>query len=629
MNIKKIIAGSLATLTAGATLAFGALGLLVEDTTPPYIVIGADAQVIDTIAAADLAAYMASEVTEEVAVGGGATTTVTNGYLFGSKGEKNQPYLGKSLNTIRSKIVNSDIPNLLTSGTIDIEGKEITYSQYLSVGSHKVEFKRPSSDYTEPTLFVKFPTDVKYNLTLTFSPAFNASKLTSSDKINILGTEYTFSAAEQTNSSWELFTSSGVETVTLQGTTEEKTVTIGGESYKFKINSYTIVGEKTCIYFIINDVAVGDCWVAGQYYPIPGTSQKVYVKSAEVVYVDPQTGMPKATLFLGSQKLVLEHGKEVEVNDESLDNTKVYFDGTGGLVSKVTIEIAPEEETFLTDGNYFQDPIFSNLRWYLSGMTPALTDESRDKAVIEKDGDYIVLTFKNKDGMEFSQKIFYWNDSAWVSRVDTSHEIWTREANSTSNFNVSKKDYVVLTCGDKTYIAQYKDYDTSDKTVTFEIAGSEIEVNYETNPVLFIGGNEFKIHFNSGDKTLYVDLNCDGKFLNTTYVNITTATGALIDITNPGLAVFYEDPLYKVPGSNDPSGKSIVFNASRSGDTTYLKVKAEGNDIRTTDYQISDEDKWKYVTEYGTYLYATGSDDKIHKVEIYYPGNRPAKANVA
>ena len=75
MNIKKVLAGSLAAITAGATLAFGAFGaglgdyVTTTDSTlsSPMIVVGNSVPGSDVIGAADIAA----------AVAGYATTTTT------------------------------------------------------------------------------------------------------------------------------------------------------------------------------------------------------------------------------------------------------------------------------------------------------------------------------------------------------------------------------------------------------------------------------------------------------------------------------------------------------------------------------------------------------------------------
>src|SRR4030042_902684 len=88
MEIKRVIAGGLATLAAGATIALGAGAATLGDfvtvsgntMTSPYIVIGGNAKAEDTLAAADIGVALAGQATEGVAVcATQASRSVTNG----------------------------------------------------------------------------------------------------------------------------------------------------------------------------------------------------------------------------------------------------------------------------------------------------------------------------------------------------------------------------------------------------------------------------------------------------------------------------------------------------------------------------------------------------------------------
>ncbi len=110
MEIKRVIAGGLATFAAGATMVLGAgavtLGDFVQVTgntmTSPYIVIGDNAAAADTLAGADIAVALAGQATTPVSVSGAqAIMAVSEGALVKTKSKT--LFLDDALNAVQTK----------------------------------------------------------------------------------------------------------------------------------------------------------------------------------------------------------------------------------------------------------------------------------------------------------------------------------------------------------------------------------------------------------------------------------------------------------------------------------------------------------------------------------------------
>jgi len=152
MKTIKVLAGSLAALTAGATLALGifaapitSLGDYVKVSgnalNSPVIVIGdgtsssASGFAQDVVGAADIAAAVAGYATAPVSTGA-VGMSVSGGAELGTTNTK--LYLGDVLTKTgaRTTLTKAELPTLLASGSLtDSAGTTYTYDQYLGMQS--------------------------------------------------------------------------------------------------------------------------------------------------------------------------------------------------------------------------------------------------------------------------------------------------------------------------------------------------------------------------------------------------------------------------------------------------------------------------------------------------------------
>ena len=152
MQMKKVLAGTLAALTAGATLAMGAiaidsLGDYVTTSdgtlTSPIIVIGQGGLpgfAKDVVGAADIAAAVAGYATTPVS-STGETTSVSGGTDVATT--DNKLYFTSQLDKAKSTLTSNDLPTILAAGTASVDATgTFTFNQYINIGSRSLPLTR-------------------------------------------------------------------------------------------------------------------------------------------------------------------------------------------------------------------------------------------------------------------------------------------------------------------------------------------------------------------------------------------------------------------------------------------------------------------------------------------------------
>ncbi|MEM5871694.1 MAG: S-layer protein [Candidatus Aenigmatarchaeota archaeon] len=636
MKIKKLIAGSLAALTAGMGLIAGGFAattfndglkpfVKVTDSTlsSPVIVVGANANPIDIVAATDLAASLVSHyaVTQKVVPSAVATASVSDGVLLDSS--LNKAYIGEDIKDVKGVLTETDLPNLLKSYEFtDKNSTTSKYTQKIVMGSLTPTFSVPSGE-TEPYLHIPITTTTNpYNITITFIGGLDPTAVDTTYTIKLFGKEFTFGNTH-TNTSLELYSSAGAQVLDLIGAGDEKQVTVEGNTFTIRLNGWDSSG--TTAYLSIN----------GQSYPWPeGSTQtvsgvKFYVQSVDVIYTGAQEAKGQVKLFVGTDKLLLNHGQQITRNDVT-KNTYVYFSSpSANKINSITFEVHPEDDVYVTEDQPFVDPVFGSFKLVLKDMTPAITDASRDVIKLTADSSNVKLTFTNKDGIKYNNvPVIYGSGGVTYQKINNLNFFRTKECNvSVPDGNITKGDYFVVSSGEYSYILKYTGYtyDASDPTKTYVTitdvgAGTNYKVYPNAGEQLTIGSLSFPIQWNA-DKTICVSLNGDGDYAGDT-VTIKTKTGAVI-ATNEQNVTITETPLYTISGSNEPTPASFKTIASHST-TTGIRFTTTPSAL-----QVGSANEWKYMSDYGSYVHLLGDNNGVNSVTYYYPGERPAYVNVA
>jgi hypothetical protein len=400
MEIRKVMAGGLAALTAGATLAFGVfagLGDYVDNTTPPTVVVGDAVDSTDTIAAADLAAGVAGFVTTSVSTGTGASVGVSNGADVSTA--DNKLYVGSVMNKAKNTLTSVDMPSLLAKGTVTASGVAHDYDQYITLGSHPlVRYGTvAAANVLDPVVNLRTSsgstganTNPTYNLTVVFNKELNlSSSKVQGKQITLFGTDYTIGSGSGA-------TTAGVNPLILfgSGTTEQLilgtpvNVVIEGVTYEVEAS---FIGSNQLL-LKVNGVT-SDTLVQGDTDQVGGLD--VFVKS--ILYSAVQGVDSLAIVSLGSSKLTLTHGSAVTVGTSTtLDGTLVDLVGTTSSgVSRITVSVAASDSTeaYIGDGDSFTDPVFGSFKLAFNGLTPDLTASSRDVVTAAAGTTQVTTTF--------------------------------------------------------------------------------------------------------------------------------------------------------------------------------------------------------------------------------------------
>lgn len=646
MNIKKILAGGIAAIAAGATIAVGAIGAsdslgdyVVTDTNAllsPMIVIGgsptAPVHSADVIGGIDVGVAVAGFATKDVIISGAeGVPSVSNGALVSS--DLNKTYIGAPFTQVKTTFTSTDLPVLLEPKSFtDMNSSKTTVGQQITTGSQVVAYGRPGTEET-PLLYATFGPTFKYNLTLLFIGGLDPSAVDSTYSIEFFDKKYTFGSTKSTQS-LDLYSSTGASTLTLEGQGAEETVTIEGTDYTLTQKGYA-AGTPNKVYLYINGQATSPYgWLAGSTYTIAGTNINVYVSSVSIIYTDPQTATVTSQLFVGTDKLELVHGQNVEKNDESLSQVHAYFDNSSTKINSITFTVAPDINTYLMDGGEFVDPLFGSFKWVLTGTTPA--KDAQDNVKIAQQGtNKIGLTFTNKDGTEYLINPFYYDtqNNNWLRKHDGTYDFWVQEANVTTGDRlIGVNDMFVVSSNYNTYVLKYVSYKTSStvslRYVTLQDVSTltKFEIYYNSDPYLRIGSEKYNVSMQGygGSFAIAVDLNADGTMPQQTGgavdVNITTRGQGQIELSDNNSIVLWEVPLYDISEANEPAASKLNTTAAWSSNDVNF------NTVGVTTSQVGVENIYRGMTAYGSLV---ETDTDADSVSIWYPGKRPAYANIA
>ncbi len=477
MNIKKILAGGLTAIAAGATVAFGAFAqssslgdyVSVSDgtLTSPAIVIASsaahapDQYPMDVVGAADIAAAVAGYATTPVSVGGGTETTVSGGAKLSTTSTK--IYLGDSLTKsgLKTTLTSNDLPNVLASGAVsDSAGNSYPYDQYITVGAGTVTFgKVTMSDgsLSDPQVYINTgasTTTPLYNMTIVFNKVINVSNSdVQGNTIELFGQPYSIGAGSDYNT-LILYASSNKQTIS-QG--ETVTVNIDGTDH-----DVGLIGTSSSTQAVITVDGESKTVTKGNSYTISGVN--VYVE--DVFYFGGGANAPPGSVVLslstGSSKLTLEDGDAVKVgtgtSETTIDGTLVTITGTSGQgISKITISVtAPDTSSaYILEGTPFSDPVFGSFKVAFGGMNTGATD------TIKVDNSGTTGATVQMTDARGNQKTLTW---AYTSSTSFSPRLNSSSAyqyHVVEGETVKKNDYVILSPSQESEFSHIFQYTSS------------------------------------------------------------------------------------------------------------------------------------------------------------------------
>jgi hypothetical protein len=625
MEIKRVIAGGLAAITAGATFAFGAGAATLSDfvsvtgntMTSPYIVIGGNAAAQDTLAAADVGVALAGQATTTVTVPGAqGTMGVADGALI--EGEAYKLYLGTAFTDSNRKpdLTKEDLPVVLAGGTVDHKTiTDVDYDEFLSMGSQAVAFSK-QTDWEEPFLNVPFLSSggVAYTYKVVFGGGLDIGYIDGKD-LTILGKDYVFSSqtTELTNTSLTLYAAGQTETVAAGAST---TVTVNSVDYVITVVGVESTGTMATLDIDGEAFDVSSTGVTYDNYVTKG-DLNVYIKSIRAFKFPAESG--SVQFFVGSDKLVLDSGAgTVTKGTSEVQGAAVTFPTvTGDKIYEIQITYTPDDDTYVKSGEAFQDPVFEAFEIGFGGALPDLDSASKDLIEIEKSGSSKVkLKFTNKAGDACSVDVF--NTTAW-SVGSKPIRVTNPDVNvSTDTDSVLEGEYFLLSQDYNSYIMQYVSTDTTNNLVRLKdvCSGTSFDAS-TTTKFFYLGGSKYTFDIDTTNEYLEVNATAGAA---AAAVPLYTAGKAGITLysTTPGEFWISEAP-FSAAGIQGAS--QVDINVT----TTVTAGEVAGITTNQTFESKDDTDLSYALTNSGTYVVKDSDADTL---DIYTPAV-PAAVYVA
>jgi len=475
MNMKKTIKRVVALTTGATMLGATVLGAMAADLSeypsPMFIkdgkfdgliVIGADGDTQDMLGAMDVISSLQAVAVSGATGTAAVTETVGDVYQFAKTSDKMN--LGEMFSTIRTKLSDTQLPIVLADGSLSLAtGSSYDYEQEVDINkstSTKLQFFA-DKDYEDekPVVGIKIPRNqVVMNYSLTFTKTAK-STLTSDAmvdfedrQIEILGE--TFDIIGSDGSDIRLDLMRGALKPTLEEG-ETATYTIDGKEYEVTALIITDSSTAPAVKFKVNG-EVTDSMVTGNIYEL---ADGVLMGVREILPNEAgDVTQDMVEFYLGAKKIVLQHGQELEIDNEDVSNLDVHVvntsaSGTQFQLEKIGLQWNAEDDLFITeDGNSVSMPGLESVKFYMDGFYKG----QEEQIEIGPSGDDTVVISAPLKDYDVTLDILY-------------------DANNDGAFNFTggsaTKQLITQTCTDSFTV----DMDTDEYFVVTKINGKEAE----------------------------------------------------------------------------------------------------------------------------------------------------------
>ena len=382
------------------------------------VVWGSASQASDLVAVTDITADLQAELASQTASSSGSSssTSVEGGDYVKLAKSSDNINLGNTISGVFGVRVDDDeLEELLADGTYtNDENTEYDYEQSISLYPLQLTHFA-DSDYNdkEPTVGFNLNSDTSVmNYTLDFTTDAESDVSSGSlvdfetTDISILGKSYYILDAVNASSVdyFGKFTLLDSANTAIVSEGESQTVSVAGNDYEVAIN---FIGS-TSVKLDING-QVTNTLANGETYKL---SDGTYVGIKDILYNSKDGGVSKVEFSLGSGKLELTSGSEVELNDENVDGLVAYVmrgTASGGKekLDKIVLTWTTDDDEFITADQDLTMPGFGAVKFSMG----AFTSPAAEKITVENDGDSSIrLSVPVKDGTA-KLNILYANES--------------------------------------------------------------------------------------------------------------------------------------------------------------------------------------------------------------------------
>lgn len=416
LKFKKIASVLASTIMLGSTLAFAAAAYpapFVENgSAMGAIVYGSSAASTDMTAAVDLGASLDKSVTPVT------TSSAPTGENIKIETGSEKLNVGEALTNVKTTIISkSDLPNLLSKVTYQSkDGVSYDYDQEIQLAGGLTYTLFGDIDYKDrtPTLGIAKSSNAPIlNYTARFVKTVESDVNTNgrledieNTDLVLMGKNYKLlNAYNATNIKLELM-GGAVNDVMAQD--DKKTYTISGKTYDVKLLYVDATGAK----FEVNGETTNKMVAGGTQKLKDGTQLGV----RELLYQGFAGGVMKAEFSLGAEKLTIENGAKMKLNDENSNDVTCYIaqsnSGSKRTISSITLAWIPNDKYFITQDREAVFPGLKSIKITMGNFTTPKTEtieliNSGDKTMYLKapikSGDVTIPILYSADGSNITK----------------------------------------------------------------------------------------------------------------------------------------------------------------------------------------------------------------------------------
>jgi len=580
INLKKVASVLASAVMLGSTLGFAAAAwadpFVKNGVGDAAIVVGAGAAATDMVAATDLGTSLNAKITA-------TDTTVAAGGDTKELSKKNVKInLGDALSSVYATLDKDELSTVLADGIYeDADGTEYDYEQSIALGATNLTHFA-SDDVNEdekPVIGFDIASSAEilnYTLDFTDKP-INSSAVMDDTFLEMLGVKYYVSAVEA-GLKLTLLDSANTATVDSSGPT---TVTVGDKTYTVEIVSVS-EGTTNKATLKVNGEKIDST--------NQGSSRKIdtdtYLSIVDVNEASRESDLHYVEFSIGSGKVVLTDGENLELNDKSIDGVAVDLTSTSGKLDQIKLVWTADEESFLVSGMDLVLPGLESIKLSTTGLTSADVEEM---SIANSGDDYMQLKdVKVKDGTISNLPILYSNVTTFTGLgKDATHQLITSQGGTGA--------------GSTTSIALALDEDSTSYFVASRATADDFESYvFELKSVNEVDSgthNETTIKNLATDKETVITDADDVDFGDIT-LTTSSADGdaGSVTITISGTDV-YADRIYtaagmdiRLPVINSSAVNSTRVNAYNGNPTSWIAYMYEGNkdnDVDTTAFSAT------------------------------------------
>jgi len=453
INFRKISA----VLASGIMTVSGAAFAAAANYPAPFVASGnADVAIVygtgAGVSSLDLiqAGNIQTDLQSSMGTTGTTTTTSGEGDSFLIERTSTKYHVGDNITTLFSSFDEDELPTLLADGKyIDNDNDEFDYTQKITVGSN-VQLTMYEDDDDQPVVGFKIPsgeTVLTYLLTMADQPLI--ADLETSD-MTLMGKDY-YILDQTTSGSNQVFTflDSAVSTVLSEG----ETTTIGG-----KTASIEFIGTNQVKLSI--DGEVTNTLGASETYKLKDGS---YIGIKDVLYSSKEGSVSKVEFSLGSGKLKITSGSEVQMNDNAVSGLTGTIANTTTQLTSISLVWVADDDLFITEDSEIIMPGFGAVKLSYGGLNyPA------EETIEVKQGSETYATlndFPLKDTEEDIHFLYSTTAGAFVGIGKDSNELLaTAASGSNITFDADTTKYFIASWSDgsdaESYVMQFTNFIT-------------------------------------------------------------------------------------------------------------------------------------------------------------------------